>query len=139
MNPILRNILAVITGWLVGSTVNMALINLGHTVYPIEGVDVNNMEALAAVMPTMGPQYFIFPFHAHALGTLVGAVIAAGIGVSKQMGLAMIIGGLFFVGGIMVNVLIPGPLWFTVLDLLLAYFPMAFLGAKLAKRIRKEV
>ena len=35
MHPIARNILAVILGWIGGSIVNMALIQLGSSVLPI--------------------------------------------------------------------------------------------------------
>ena len=77
MNPIIKNILAVIAGWIGGSVINMGLIQTGHGLMPIEGVDPNDMEALAAAMPTLDFKYFIFPFLAHALGTLVGAAIAA--------------------------------------------------------------
>ena len=44
MNPILKNILAVIMGWLGGSIVNIVLIELGHKVFPIAGVDFNDMD-----------------------------------------------------------------------------------------------
>ena len=76
MNPILKNILAVVGGWIGGSLVNMGLIKVGHKIFPIEGIDPTDMEALAEVMPTLDPQYFLFPFLAHALGTLAGAIIA---------------------------------------------------------------
>jgi hypothetical protein len=131
MNPILRNILAVISGWIAGSVVNMGLIQLGHAVMPIEGVDPNNMEALAEIMPSLEFKYFIFPFLAHALGTLVGAALAGLIAVSHKMKFALGIGILFLAGGIMVNIMIPGPAWFTVADIALAYIPMAWIGGKL--------
>ena len=51
MHPIIKNTLAVITGWLGGSAVNMGLIQVGHQFIPIEGIDPSNMDALAAVMP----------------------------------------------------------------------------------------
>ena len=76
MNPIIRNILAVIAGWLGGSFINMSLIKAGFILFPIGGVDPNDMEAYAAIMPTLEPKYFIFPFLAHAVGTLVGSTIA---------------------------------------------------------------
>jgi len=135
MNPIIKNILAVIIGWLVGSAVNMGLIQIGHTLIPIEGVDTNDMEALAAVMPTLGFEYFIFPFLAHALGTLVGAVIAGWIAASHKMKFSLGIGGLFLIGGIMVNFMLPGPTWFAVIDIVLAYIPMAWIGGKIANNI----
>ena len=62
MNPIIKNILAVIAGWFVGSIVNMGLIQIGHKLFPIEGIDPSNMDELANVMPVLGFEYFIFPF-----------------------------------------------------------------------------
>ena len=132
MNPIIRNILAVIAGWIVGSAINMGLIQTGHTLLPIEGLDPNDMDAYAAVMPTLGFKYFIFPFLAHALGTLAGAIVAGLLAVSHQMKFSLGIGALFLVGGIMVNYMLPGPTWFAAADIILAYIPMAWIGGKIA-------
>lgn len=134
MNPILRNILAVIVGWVVGSAVNMGLVQAGHTVFPLEGVDINDMDALAAAMSTAESKYFVFPFLAHALGTLVGAATAALIAATYKMKFALGIGAFFLLGGIMVNYMIPGPTWFTVLDIVVAYIPMAYIGGKLVSK-----
>nr|WP_298002096.1 hypothetical protein [uncultured Flavobacterium sp.] len=47
----------------------------------------------------------------------------------------LIIGTLFFVGGVTMILQLPqSPMWFNVTDLLLAYFPMAYLGFLLGKR-----
>ncbi|MEM7479298.1 MAG: hypothetical protein AAF483_30305, partial [Planctomycetota bacterium] len=46
---------------------------------------------------------------------------------------AMGIGAWFQFGGIVVCYALGGPLWFNALDLITAYFPMAFLGYFLAK------
>jgi len=135
MNPILKNILAVIIGWLGGSIVNMGLIKTGHTLFPIEGIDLNDMKALVDVMPTLESEYFIFPFLAHALGTLVGATIAGLIAASHKMKFSLLIGGLFLLGGIIVNYMLPGPTWFAAVDILIAYIPMAWLGGKIALKI----
>ena len=134
MNPIIKNILAFVIGWLGGSAVNMGLVQAGHSVFPIEGVDPNDMEALAAVMPTLGFENFIFPFLAHALGTLIGAIIAGFIAASHKMKLSLGIGGFFLLGGIAVNYMLPGPTWFAVVDILIAYIPMAWIGGKIAQR-----
>lgn len=131
MNPILRNILAVVAGWILGSIVNMGLIQLGYLAIPIQGVDTSDMEALARAMPGLDFKYFIFPFLAHALGTLVGAYVAALIAVKHKMWLALGVGLLFFLGGIWASTMLPAPTWFIVADLVIAYFPMAWLGAKL--------
>jgi len=131
----IRNILAVISGWLGGSIINMTLIQVGHKIFPIQGVDTSDMEALAIIMPTLEFEYFIFPFFAHAIGTLVGAAIAGIVASSHKMKFSLVIGGLFLIGGIMVNYMLPGPTWFTIADILLAYIPMAWLGGKIAIRI----
>lgn len=110
----------------------MGLIQTGHTLMPIEGVDPSDMEALAAVMPTLDFKYFIFPFLAHALGTLAGATVAGFLAVSHKMKFSLGIGFLFLVGGIMVNFMLPGPTWFAVADIVLAYIPMAWIGGKIA-------
>lgn len=140
MNPLLRNTFAVIAGWLGGSIINMGLIKIGSAMVPIEGIDPNDTEAFAEIMPTLGSEYFIFPFLAHALGTLVGAAIAASIAKNHKMKFALIIGALFLLGGIIINYMLPGPTWFGVMDIVLAYIPMAWIGGKLAKRLsRKEI
>lgn len=134
MNPIIRNVLAVILGWFGGSVINMGIIQLGHSLKPIEGIDPNNMDALAEIMPTLDFEYLIFPFLAHALGTLVGAIIAYFIAANHKMKFAFAIGVLFLLGGIAVSFMLPAPTWFVVTDLVFAYIPMAWLGGKLAQK-----
>ncbi|MBQ0787373.1 MAG: hypothetical protein KBT69_07730 [Oceanihabitans sp.] len=134
MHPILRNILAVIFGWFGGSLINMSIIQLGNKLFPIEGIDPNDMNALAEIMPTLEVHHFIFPFLGHALGTFIGAIIAGLIAFNHKMKFALAIGALFLLGGIAVNYMLPGPTWFAVADILIAYIPMAWLGGKIATR-----
>ena len=72
------------------------------------------------------------PFLAHALGTLVGAFIAAKIAVSHKMRFALGLGVFFLLGGIAAVFMLPAPMWYNVTDLVLAYIPMAYLGGKMA-------
>jgi len=132
MNPILRNILAVVAGWIGGSMVNMGLLKMGHSILPIEGIDTNSLTELAEIMPTLEPKYFLFPFLAHALGTLVGALIAGIIAMGNKMKLALVVGFLFLLGGIAVNYMLPGPTWFAETDIVQSYIPMAVLCGKIA-------
>ena len=133
MNPIIKNILAVIGGWSGGSFVNMSLVEIGNKVFPIDGLDPNNLESYAAIFPSLSAKYFIFPFIAHALGTLVGGFVAAMIAAEHKMRYALIVGGVFLLGGLAVNYMISGPVWFTIVDILFAYIPMAWIGGMLAK------
>jgi len=133
MHPILKNTLAVIAGLLIGGTVNSLLVmNSGTLIPPPEGADLTTTEGLTAAMAMMEPKHFLIPFLAHALGTLVGAFSTAKVAASFAKELALLIGLLFFMGGTFMVMSLPSPLWFNVCDLVLAYFPMAFLGAKLA-------
>ncbi len=137
MNPIVKNILAVMAGWIGGSIINMGLIQTGHALFPIDGIGPNDTKALAEILPTLDFKYFIFPFLAHALGTLIGAAIAFKIAASYKMKMALTVGALFLIGGIAINYLLPGPTWFAVADILVAYIPMAWVGAKLAEKLQK--
>lgn len=133
MNPILKNILAVIAGIVLGSIANMALIMLGHTlIAPPEGMNPMDPESLKAYAHLLEAKHFIAPFIAHAAGTFVGAFVAAKIAANHQMKFALVIGVLFLLGGISMVMDLPAPLWFNILDLGFAYIPMAWLGWKSA-------
>src|SRR6478736_5028441 len=135
MNPTLRNILATIAGCLIGSVVNGVIIKIsGSIIPPPLGVDTQTMEGLKASMHLFEPKHFLFPFLAHALGTLVGAYIAARFVTANPMRPAMIISGLFLIGGIMMVVQLPSPLWFSIVDLVGAYIPMGYLAVRLAAK-----
>ena len=113
MNPIVRNILAVIAGMLLGGVVNMGLIQIsGSVIPPPAGADMTTAEGIKAALPLLEPKHFIFPFLAHALGTLVGAFIAAKIGATRRLMLAMIVGFVSLAGGIAAIFMIPAPTWF---------------------------
>jgi hypothetical protein len=135
MKPIYKNIIAVLLGWLGGSIVNMGLIKIGHKILPIEGINANDMKALAEIMPTLEPQYFIFPFLAHAIGTLIGAAIAGVIATQYKMKFSLSIGAFFLLGGIAASIMISAPTWFSITDIILAYIPMAWIGGKIAIKL----
>lgn len=137
MNPVIKNILAVLAGYVVGSIVNGGLIMAsGSIIPPPPGADLSTAEGLKAAIGLFEPKHFLFPFLAHALGTFAGAATAAWIAASSKLAMAMAIGALFLAGGLYVDlVMIPGPVWFTVLDLVVAYIPMAWLGWMVATRL----
>ncbi len=132
MNPILKNVLAVIAGWFGGSVLNMSLVMLGTSVIPAVGYDTTNFETMAATAHVLEAKHFVFPFFAHALGTLLGAFIAAKIAATKAKAMALIVGAIFFLGGISAGLMMSAPILMMVIDLTLAYIPMAYLGWILA-------
>jgi hypothetical protein len=133
MNNILRNILAVIVGLVVGNIANMGLLVVGgQLIPPPPGVDVSSVESIKSSIHFFQAQHFIFPFLAHAGGTLFGALVASLIAGSNRFIVSMIIGGFFLLGGIIACFMIPAPVWFIALDLIFAYLPMAWLGRRLS-------
>lgn len=135
MNPLIKNILAVLAGLIIGSFVNMGIIMIsGSIIQPPSGADVTTMEGLKESIHLFEPKHFIFPFLAHALGTLAGAFLATLISSNHKIKIALLIGIFFLIGGITNIVMLPSPTWFTIVDLVGAYIPMAWLGFKLAER-----
>jgi len=133
MNPVIRNILAVIAGLIVGAVLNGVLIQIsGFIIPPPEGADVTTMEGLKKALPLFEPKHFVFPFLAHALGTLAGAYLAARLAANNRMLVAIIVSLFFLCGGIANVLMLPSPAWFTALDLVGAYIPMGWLAGKMA-------
>ncbi|NDB35693.1 MAG: hypothetical protein EB023_10250 [Flavobacteriia bacterium] len=126
----LRFILSLVFGLLVGAVVNGSIVNLGMLLFPFpEGVNFETKEGLS-LFENLPIKYYIFPFLAHALGTLSGCIVAL-LFVRKWAKWSIyIIGYCFFVGGVMAGQLINAPLWFDILDLSLAYLPMAWLASQ---------
>ncbi|MEM7097688.1 MAG: hypothetical protein AAF541_05460 [Pseudomonadota bacterium] len=133
----LRTIIAVVLGLIVGSMVNMGLITIGAGIVPApDGMDVSNPESVAALGHLFEPRHFVFPFLAHALGTLSGALTAYLIAQTHRTFAAAVVGGITLFGGIAAAFMIPAPVWFIAADLLLAYIPMAWVATILGERLR---
>jgi hypothetical protein len=115
----------------------MSLVMLGPAaIPPPPGVDLTTAEGLAKGMPLLEAKHFVFPFLAHALGTLAGALVAFLVAGSRGTVFAFAIGGFFLAGGIAAAFMIPAPAWFIGLDLLAAYIPMALLGIVIGRRLK---
>lgn len=133
MNPTLRNVLAVVIGAVVCLFMNGTLLGLLMKVIPPpEGFDPND-PATYALLQT---RHLISPFIAHAVPSLIGGLVAALIAATRRMICALVVGGFHLLGGIAAAFMIPAPAWFTALDLVVAYLPMAAIGGWMATRMR---
>ncbi|MCB0754167.1 MAG: hypothetical protein KDB98_01140 [Flavobacteriales bacterium] len=133
MNPILRNVLAVIAAVIAGGVANMGIIMMsGSLIPPPEGVNPADMESIKQNMHLFEPIHYVMPFLAHAMGSFVGALVAALLAATHKMRFAIGLGIWTLVGGIAAAFMIPAPTWFIVLDLSLAYIPTALIAGKLA-------
>jgi len=136
---IIRNIIGVIAGVFIGSYINMFIVSIGPTFFPLpEGVNITTEEGLKAGMSLMQPEHFIAPFFAHAIGTLIATFIAALIAVNKRKIITRVISLLYLAGGAYMVAILPSPMWFNLLDLIVAYMPMGMLGYWLATRFVPE-
>jgi hypothetical protein len=133
MPPILRSILAVIVGFVVGCAVNMAFVMLNFFLFLPSGIDMWDSAAVSAAFAKAPPTAFLLVLLAHAGGTFVGAWVAAKIARRAPTVHGLIIGAFFLAGGIMNLFQIDHPLWFAIADLIL-YLPAGWLGGKLAGR-----
>ncbi len=133
MNPILKNVLASLAGLVVMMAINVVLVMLlGSMIPPPEGVDIKDIDSINDNLHRYSTFQLVMPFIAHAGGTLAGCVAATKIASSHKLLIVMILAAVHLAGGyMMISMLSNSPMWFNMLDLGLAYFPMAFLAYKL--------
>lgn len=130
MNPILRNILAVIVGIAACMLLNGFLLGqMMKLVPPPAGFNYEDVSTYGLLQG----KHFLSPFIAHAVPSLVGGFLAALIAATRKMTFALVVGAVHLIGGIAAAFMIPAPAWFIVLDLVVAYIPMAWIGGKLAR------
>lgn len=132
MNSTVRTAIVIVVALFFGSLVNFGLVLLGPIVVsPPPGVDMSDMDSFAAAVDSMGPAHFLFPFLAHALGTLTACLLVTRFAAWNKLPLTYAVGAFFLLGGITAASMIPAPLWFVIVDLLFAYLPMAWLATKI--------
>lgn len=133
MNKSVRIFIGVLIGLIIGSAVNMGIVMIGSELIPFPLPLDSDPEELRKVIPTLGFEYFVFPFLSHAFGTFIGSLFSGRIG-QKQYA-SIIIGVFFLIGGIVNIFMIPAPLTFVIIDIAVAYIPMAMLGWYFAVKI----
>lgn len=136
-----RAIIGVIVGLLVGSAVNMGIVVFSWTLYPApEGIDPWSsdpamQEKAMAWIGTLPAGAFLWAWVAHWAGALAGAAVAILIHGRRSYVPGLIVGGLFTLGGIANLFMIPCPVWFPFLDLP-SYLLVAWLAGKWLVRDR---
>jgi len=120
------NPLAVVAGLAVGMAVNMALITLNSKVlYPMPpGTSMKEPEQFQAYVSKLPAPAFLVVMAAHLGQAFFGGWAAAWFGRSQPVLLAMIVGGVSMLGGIMMLRTVKGPRWMVVevpLYLVVAY------------------
>ena len=133
---ILRSIGGVIAGVIVAGILVFAVQMIGHVVYPPPGgIDPSTSEgqkALADYIAKAPLGVFLFVLASYAVGTAVGAWLAAKIAGRAHIVHGLVVGGIQLVFGIVNLMMIRHPVWFAVVSVVT--FPAAaFLGGLFAR------
>ena len=135
MSPTLKNILAIVAGVILGGLVNSSLINIGSNfIAPPDGVDPMDLESIKTNADLYTAKHFVVPLIAHAFGTLLGSFVAVRFSADRALSQAMVVGVFFMIGGLVMAFMLPDFWIASIVDLLLAYFPMAWLGHRLGTK-----
>lgn len=130
----LRTVLAVVLGLVMGGMVVFAIEVVGHLIHPPPAdLDTGDREAMKRYVEQLPPAAFLFVLLAYAAGSFAGGWVAARVARRAPLVHAVIVGALLLAAGIMNVVMIPHPLWFTFASLAV-FLPAALAGAWLARR-----
>lgn len=112
----LRNVAAVLLGLFFGSLVNMALIvlNMGVLFPAPPDLDMNDPAQMGAYLSGLPAAAFLVVIAAHLGQAFVGGWVAARFGSSRPMLLALLVGALTMLGGVVNLVSLPAPAWMWV-------------------------
>jgi len=147
MNPALKNILGLLIGAISAVLINGGIIAIGPMLIPlppgaiVPPPDANMTEAIEIMKknePLLGFRDYIIPFLAHALGSLLGAIVAVIISSTHKLTWGLLVSALHLVGGITMAYLLEFPMPFSAIDLIGAYLPMGYLGWLLGKKKMQE-
>lgn len=134
----LRNVLAVVLGLCAGMAFNMGISQLNMMVlYPMPaGMDWNDAAKVSAYIGALPTAAFVVVLVAHLGQAFVGGWVAARVGASKPVLLALTIGVLSLAAGIANAMQIPMPKWMYIEMPL--YLAVAWLAGRLeeARRAR---
>ncbi|WP_449397689.1 hypothetical protein [Chryseobacterium wanjuense] len=127
----LRRILAVIAGIIVGSIGIWLIERVGHSLYPFpEGLkptDIEGFKTYVENLPFMGKFIVILGY---ALGALLSGFVATKVANNNKPTAAIICGIIFMFFTIYNMVVLPTPIWFWVLGIVV--WGLVLVGYKLA-------
>ena len=153
------HVLAVVGGLVVAFALIMVIELVGNSIYPPPaGIDVSDIDELGAAMEQVPTGSLLFVLLAWVVGTVCGAWVAARLGgpmlavaraafawlgmgraaAALETGTmpmidALVVGTVLLFAGVAILVMLPHPVWFTVIGVIV-FLPAAWLGGLLAMR-----
>ena len=134
MRSILRSVGVVLLGTVVAMAIIIAVEGLGQKLYPAPAsrklADPGTLKLFIAGLPTGA---FSLVLGGWAVASVVGAWIASRIAAGRRLVHGMVVGFLLLLAGVANMLMLPHPLWFVAVGILV--FPLgATLGTALAAR-----
>src|SRR5690349_6438715 len=119
MPSILRSILAVLCGVLVGGAVILGMELIGVRIFPPpQGLASEDPEVLRRAMEQLPAGAFGMVLLGWALGTFAGAWTAAKVAGRAPLGHGLAVGVLFLAAGVANMLALPHPVWFWIVGVL---------------------
>lgn len=133
----LRSVIAVVAGFVLASAVMMVIefIN-GHVLHPDLGTaaaGMTNPDAIRDLLASAPVSVFAVVLIGWLLGSVAGGWVTARIAPTSKINHALVLGVLLTLAGIANNLMIPPPLWFWIVGLLVLV-PGAWVGGRFATR-----
>jgi hypothetical protein len=129
---IVRNILAVIAGFVVGSALISAVQYLNYQLNPPPpGLDPSKAEDIVKMMEGVTVPVLLMVEFSYLLGSLGAGFVSGKVAASRWKLWALVLGTAFTIANFVNMAQIPHPLWFAVLTTV-TFLPLAWLGARLA-------
>ena len=114
----LRNAAGVIVGLVVAFVLIATIEKLGHFIYPPPtDLDFSDPDAVRPYIATLPFIALLFPMFAWFVGTFAGSLAGCYIGTARPVVFAGIVGALVFAGTVANLIVIPHPLWFSIISL----------------------
>ena len=127
-----RRIAAVLLGLLAGFVVVALIESISSVVYqPPTDLDFNDLDAMREFVATLPTGAFVFVLLAHLCGSFIAGFVCVLVAKERWNAGSLGLGVFFLLAGIANLVMIPHPMWFGVIDVLL-YLPAAFAGGAVA-------
>lgn len=132
----MKNALAIVAGLLAAFVVFAAIEGLSGIIHPPPpGLDLKNPEMMKEYISALPLSAKIMVLAAYLIGSLVAGMVVAKVSKSSDKKLPIIVGSILTVLAIINLSMIPSPIWFIVINLLI-YIPFVLLGH--SKMIRRQ-
>jgi uncharacterized membrane protein len=133
----LRRLASVIAGTFTALFVIGALEQVLPLIYPAipANLGLNDKKALAEMIASMPMGAFAWLLFGFVAGSFCGGLVAGLVAIKKRKEMALVVGFIVLVGGVLNFAMISHPFWFVVVSLLI-YVPLAYMGGSLASRMK---